>query len=79
VQIIHEGEKMESATYMDSSSGWASTRSTFLLLLSPRRGGMKRGLGGRQYGAGEERIRPRETAQSRTAPAAGTIQIQAMA
>jgi hypothetical protein len=63
---------------MDSSSGWASTSSTFLTLLSPRRGGGNRGLGGRLYGAGEERIRPRETAQRRTAPAAGTIQIHAM-
>jgi hypothetical protein len=63
---------------MDSSSGCASTRSTFLLLLSPRRGGGKRGLGGRLYGAGEETIRQSETAQRRTAPVAGTIQIHAM-
>jgi hypothetical protein len=63
---------------MDSSSGCASTRSTFLVLLSPWRGGGKRELGGRMYDAEEESIRPRETAHRRTAPAAGTIQIHAM-
>ena len=60
---------------MDSSSGWATTSSTFPLLLSPRRGGMKCGLAGTQVGAGKDRIRPREIAQRSTDPAAKTSQI----
>lgn len=62
---------------MDSSSGWAMTSSTFRLLLSPRSGDRKCGLGGRQD-AGEDRIRPREIAHRSTAPAAGSIQIHDM-
>jgi hypothetical protein len=63
---------------MDSSSGWATTSSTFRLLLSPGRRGRKCGLGGRQDGAGEDRIRPSESAHRSTAPAAARIQIHAM-
>jgi hypothetical protein len=61
-------------TYMDSSSGWATTSSTFRLLLSPCRGGRPDD----DDDAGEESIRPRETAHRSTAPAAASIQIQAM-
>jgi hypothetical protein len=65
-------------TYMDSSSGWATTSITFRVLLSPRRGGMNCGLRGTQDGAAEEKILPREIAHRSTAPAARTIQIHAM-
>jgi hypothetical protein len=63
---------------MDSSSGWATTSSTFRLLLSPLRGGMNCGVEGTQDGAAEERTRPKEIAHRSTAPAARTIQIHAM-
>ncbi|KAF0891140.1 hypothetical protein E2562_005209 [Oryza meyeriana var. granulata] len=64
--------------YMDSSSGWARTRRTSRLILSPRRGERKVELAGRHDGEGEESTRPRETAHKSTAPAAMSIQIHAM-
>jgi hypothetical protein len=64
---------------MDSSSGWARTRRTFRLILSPRGGERKVELAGRHAGEEEESTRPRETAHRSTAPAAMSIQIHAIA